>query len=171
MEMFGHDFDRYKGVQAELEKAEAEKAAQETETSTTVGKAKKGKLVAKSTGLAYQFQIMESFNVPRTEIKKFADPLHWLTYFPPNAIADNNSFGSRINWRRSFMTTDANPYFDTFVRWCFCALALLLYFPGLLGALPRRMRRSRILFPLLLQAHLVPAKHKTQNKARVIRLK
>lgn len=26
-------------------------------------------------------------------------------------------FGSRIDWRRSFLTTDANPYYDSFVRW------------------------------------------------------
>ena len=29
---------------------------------------------------------MESIGVPRAEIKKFADPQHWLTYFPPIAI-------------------------------------------------------------------------------------
>lgn len=31
--------------------------------------------------------------------------------------ADNDAFGSRIDWRRSFITTDANPYYDAFVRW------------------------------------------------------
>lgn len=31
--------------------------------------------------------------------------------------ADNNALGSRIDWRRTFLTTDANPYYDTFVRW------------------------------------------------------
>jgi leucyl-tRNA synthetase len=46
-------------------------------------KAKKGKLVAKSTGHTYQFQIMESIGVLRSEVKKFADPYHWLSYFPP----------------------------------------------------------------------------------------
>ena len=25
--------------------------------------------------------------------------------------------GTRVDWRRSFMTTPANPYYDTFVRW------------------------------------------------------
>lgn len=80
-------------------------------------KAKKGKLNAKSTGLTYQFQIMESIGVPRSEIKKFADPQHWLHYFPPIAINDNNSFGARIDWRRTFLTTPANPYYDAFVRW------------------------------------------------------
>jgi leucyl-tRNA synthetase len=49
-------------------------------------KGRKGKLAAKSTGLTYQFQIMESIGVPRSEIKKFADPYYWLTYFPPIAI-------------------------------------------------------------------------------------
>jgi leucyl-tRNA synthetase len=77
---------------------------------------------------------MESIGIPRSEIKKFADTQHWLTYFPPLAIvrrfslllfsytqstpqADNNALGSRIDWRRSFLTTDANPYYDAFVRW------------------------------------------------------
>jgi leucyl-tRNA synthetase len=54
--------------------------------SQAVDKAKKGKLVAKSTGLKYQFQIMLSIGVPREDIKKFADPLHWLTFFPPITI-------------------------------------------------------------------------------------
>jgi leucyl-tRNA synthetase len=31
--------------------------------------------------------------------------------------ADNIAFGSRIDWRRSFITTDKNPYYDSFVRW------------------------------------------------------
>lgn len=30
---------------------------------------------------------------------------------------DNNAFGSRIDWRRAFLTTKANPYYDSFVRW------------------------------------------------------
>jgi len=51
-----------------------------------VDKAKKGKLAGKATGHTYQFQIMESIGVPRSEIKKFADPMHWLTYFPPIAM-------------------------------------------------------------------------------------
>ena len=90
MEMFGPDFERYERVQAELAQAEAEKEGQEAPEDKT--KAKKGKLVAKSTGLTYQFQIMESIGVPRSEIKKFADPLHWLTYFPPIAIVGSSLY-------------------------------------------------------------------------------
>ncbi|RXW18839.1 hypothetical protein EST38_g7007 [Candolleomyces aberdarensis] len=117
IELFGQDFENFEEVQARIE-AEAEKEREKEEiASQDKTKAKKGKLVAKSTGLTYQFQIMESIGVPRSEIKKFADPLHWLTYFPPIAINDNNAFGARIDWRRSFLTTDANPYYDAFVRW------------------------------------------------------
>lgn len=62
-----------------------EAAGPKDPASVDKSKAKKGKIQAKSTGLQYQFQIMESIGVPRTEIKKFADPLYWLEYFPPIA--------------------------------------------------------------------------------------
>lgn len=88
--MFGPDFEQYEQVQAKLAQAEAEKEKEEEAVASgDKAKAKKGKLVAKSTGLTYQFQIMESIGVPRNEIKKFADPLHWLTYFPPIAIVSH----------------------------------------------------------------------------------
>ncbi|KAJ7584921.1 hypothetical protein C8J56DRAFT_829117 [Mycena floridula] len=119
IELFGPDFENFEEVQQELDQQAEEKEKAEVVRDGPVdkSKAKKGKIQAKSTGLTYQFQIMESIGVPRAEIKQFADPLHWLTYFPPIAISDNNSFGSRIDWRRTFMTTPANPYYDTFVRW------------------------------------------------------
>ncbi|GJN92309.1 hypothetical protein Rhopal_005339-T1 [Rhodotorula paludigena] len=125
MEMFGEDFEKH-GQPAEEETVVATEepgnATAVATTSTTTGssdpsKAKKGKLAAKSTGLQYQFQIMESIGVPRSEIKKFADPYHWLEHFPPIAQNDLNALGSRIDWRRSFITTPANPYYDSFVRW------------------------------------------------------
>ena len=28
----------------------------------------------------------------------------------------------QVDWRRSFITTDANPYYDSFVRWMFIRL-------------------------------------------------
>lgn len=30
---------------------------------------------------------------------------------------DCSDLGIRADWRRSFITTDVNPYFDSFVRW------------------------------------------------------
>lgn len=43
--------------------------------------------------------------------------MHWLRYFPPIAQADLSFLGCGIDWRRAFITTDANPYYDSFVRW------------------------------------------------------
>ncbi|KAJ0976469.1 hypothetical protein J5N97_018434 [Dioscorea zingiberensis] len=60
---------------------------------------------------------MKSFGIPESEIPKFADPYHWLTHFPPLAEADLKAFGLGCDWRRSFITTDMNPFYDSFVRW------------------------------------------------------
>jgi leucyl-tRNA synthetase len=117
--MFGENFERYKPQDAE--EAEPEPAVSSSKATTSdganVAKAKKGKLAAKNTGLEYQFQIMEALDIPRSEIKKFVDPLYWVHYFPPLAQADLNAMGARIDWRRQFVTTDINPYYDSFVRW------------------------------------------------------
>ncbi|ORX89488.1 leucyl-tRNA synthetase [Basidiobolus meristosporus CBS 931.73] len=80
---------------------------------------KPGKVAAKSTGAKYQHQIMRSNGVPNEEIAKFADPMHWLSYFPPLAIQDIKALGCKVDWRRSFLTTDANPFYDSFARWQF----------------------------------------------------
>lgn len=60
---------------------------------------------------------MLQLGIPREEIIKFADAKYWLTYFPPLCESDCTSLGARIDWRRSFVTTDANPYYDAFIRW------------------------------------------------------
>lgn len=137
IEMFGSDFS---GFKPEREEPPAESVTETSAAPKAVDKAKKGKVAAKATGLQYQFQIMMTMGIPREEIHKFADPQYWLTYFPPLCMvcstrfgslsqinrhtiqADNDAFGSRIDWRRSFITTDANPYYDSFVRWQMNAL-------------------------------------------------
>lgn len=82
MELFGEDFENLKVPEEADEEAESTTGT----PAARADKAKKGKIAAKATGHTYQFQIMESIDVPRSEIKKFADPYHWLTYFPPIAI-------------------------------------------------------------------------------------
>ncbi|TBU31232.1 leucine-tRNA ligase [Dichomitus squalens] len=114
IEMFGENFERFV---PDEEPTPAAPATTSDGSAKAVDKGKKGKVAAKATGLQYQFQIMESMGVPREEIKKFADPYYWLKYYPPICIEDNKLFGSRIDWRRSFITTVANPYYDAFVRW------------------------------------------------------
>lgn len=50
------------------------------------------------------------------------DSAHWLKYFPPLAERDLRAMGCGVDWRRSFITTDMNPYYDSFVRWQFWTL-------------------------------------------------
>ncbi|ORY23359.1 leucine-tRNA ligase [Naematelia encephala] len=117
MEMFGEDFSGFsEDAEVEEPKVPTPTPAKSLESSNPA-KAKKGKLNAKSTGLTYQFQILDLIGVPRDEIKQFADPYHWLEYFPPIAKEDLTAMGARVDWRRQFVTTDANPYYDAFVRW------------------------------------------------------
>jgi leucyl-tRNA synthetase len=82
-------------------------------------KGKKSKAVAKTGAGKYQWQIMQSLGLEDEEIKKFADSDHWLDYFPPLAVQDLKNYGAHIDFRRSFITTDVNPFYDSFVRWQF----------------------------------------------------
>ncbi|KAJ0976414.1 hypothetical protein J5N97_018379 [Dioscorea zingiberensis] len=81
------------------------------------GKSLRSKAAAKSCGDKSQWEIMKSFGISESEISKFADPYHWLTHFPPLAKEDLKAFGLGCDWRRSFITTDMNPFYDSFVRW------------------------------------------------------
>ncbi|XP_071951783.1 leucine--tRNA ligase, cytoplasmic-like [Antedon mediterranea] len=85
-------------------------------------KGKKSKLAAKKGTANYQWQIMESLGIPAEEIPKFADAMYWFEYFPPRAKEDLRSMGIKVDWRRTFYTTDVNPFYDSFVRWQFLHL-------------------------------------------------
>ncbi|GMQ02045.1 hypothetical protein CsSME_00048460 [Camellia sinensis var. sinensis] len=78
-------------------------------------KGKKSKAAAKSGGNMYQWEIMQSYGLSDDEITKFQDPYFWLTYFPPLAVEDLKAFGLGCDWRRTFITTDINPFFDSIV--------------------------------------------------------
>ena len=56
-------------------------------------------------------------DIAESEIPKFQDPNYWLDFFPPLGMADLKKFGVHTDWRRSFITTDKNPYYDKFIRW------------------------------------------------------
>lgn len=106
MGMFGKNFEKYEelALANKLEKTE-------------INKNVKSKVAAKTGNVTYQFQIMLSLGIEITEIHKFADPYYWCEFFPPQTISDMTAFGAKVDWRRSFITTDANPYYDSFVRW------------------------------------------------------
>ncbi|XP_076359544.1 leucyl-tRNA synthetase isoform X1 [Tachypleus tridentatus] len=85
-------------------------------------KGKKSKATAKTGAAHYQWQIMQSLGLSDEEIVRFADSDHWLKYFPPLAIEDLKRMGLKVDWRRSFITTDVNSYYDSFVCWQFLHL-------------------------------------------------
>ena len=107
----------------EPEQASVPSTAAESSSADAPGvfKGKKSKAVAKTGGLD-QYDIMVALGIPDEEIPKFTDPKYWLEFFPPLAIRDLKKFGAAVDWRRTFITTDLNPYFDAFVRWQFMKL-------------------------------------------------
>ncbi|KAF2727071.1 leucyl-tRNA synthetase [Polyplosphaeria fusca] len=115
LEMFGQNFENYK-EEDEPSSAPAPTAT-DTKTDVTAYHSSKSKAAAKTGKVKYQFQIMLSLGIPVEEIHRFADAYHWLTVFPQAGRKHMEKLGLRIDWRRTFVTTDANPYYDTFVRW------------------------------------------------------
>jgi len=85
-------------------------------------KGKKSKAVAKTGNYTYQWNIMQSLGLKDEEIAAFSDPQHWLDYFTPATRADLRLMGLHTDWRRSFITSDVNPFYDSFVRWQFVRL-------------------------------------------------
>jgi leucyl-tRNA synthetase len=116
IEVFGQEFERYNEEDAGDEKTAVPTPSTHHEDVTKFT-AKKGKAASKVVKRKYQFQIMKALDIPVQEIHRFADPQYWLEFFPPLCQRDLTNFGARIDWRRSFVTTDANPYYDAFVRW------------------------------------------------------
>uniref|UniRef100_A0A3P8W7G8 Leucine--tRNA ligase, cytoplasmic n=1 Tax=Cynoglossus semilaevis TaxID=244447 RepID=A0A3P8W7G8_CYNSE len=106
---------------------EEEKEKEKPKTSDEIiikdkAKGKKSKAVAKSGTSTFQWDIMRSLGLTDGEITKFANAEHWLEYFPPLAVKDLKQMGVKVDWRRSFITTDVNPFYDSFVRWQFNTL-------------------------------------------------
>lgn len=83
------------------------------------GKATKGKVATKASTQKHQWDILRESGIAESDIANFANPLAWLRFFPHENIRDLKSFGLRVDWRRSFITTEENPYYDSFIRWQF----------------------------------------------------
>ncbi len=107
-------------MEAEIQAAKEAKAAKQNPDKKAKGG--KTKLVSKTgTGIVRQWNILAKM-VPEDEIPAFVDPYHWLKYFPPIGVDHMKNFGSGVDWRRSFITTCVNPYYDAFIRWQFNVL-------------------------------------------------
>ncbi len=66
-----------------------------------------------------QIAMMKGMGFSDDEIKKFENPEYWVEYFPKEFKKDFKSAGLSIDFRREFITTSLNPYYDKFIRWQF----------------------------------------------------
>lgn len=64
--------------------------------------------------MKYQWQIMKSLGLKDEEIKEFADPAHWLKYFPPHCKEDLKKMGIKVSKE------------DQFYDGCICSYTCML---------------------------------------------
>ncbi|GMM30343.1 leucine--tRNA ligase [Martiniozyma asiatica (nom. inval.)] len=115
IELFGEDFSG--NIIEEEKETETDAPATNAKADPTKFTAKKSKVAQKTGNAKYQYEIMQQLGIPTEEIVKFADPAYWLTYFPPLVKKHVTALGGSVDWRRSMITTDCNPYYDAFIRW------------------------------------------------------
>ena len=109
-------------IRSEQPKVEAAPAKPAAKADDKKGKAKGGDKKAAAAPVVAkvpptQYEILLQIGISETEIPKFQDALHWLQFFPPVGQQDLKDFGVNADWRRSFITTSANPFYDSFIRW------------------------------------------------------
>lgn len=113
------------GCPPKFPKVEVAKVEVEEKSETSILKPQRranAKTQQKGSVDKYQWEIMESMGIPAEDIPSFQVPEHWLKFFSPRTQTDLTSLGFKIDWRRSFTTTDLNPFYDSFVRWQFTKL-------------------------------------------------
>lgn len=62
-----------------------------------------------------QYHILAQMGIDAKEIPNFADAKYWVKYFPPLGQKQLTRFGAHIDSSRSFITTDMNPYYNSFI--------------------------------------------------------
>lgn len=114
--------EEYKKLISEESNVVEEKKGEEVPKGGKAGKAKggkdkKAKIEEPSKPKPTQYEILLQVGISEEEIPSFQDATYWLKFFPPKGKEDLISFGVAADWRRSFITTSVNPYYDSFIRW------------------------------------------------------
>ncbi|CAA9989102.1 leucine--tRNA ligase, putative [Plasmodium knowlesi strain H] len=92
------------------------------QTDATVFRSNKSKQQSKGSKQNTQYEIMKQMDISDEEIHHFQKPQYWCYYFSSKAKEHLSSLGLFCDWRRSFITTNMNPYYDKFVNWHFNSL-------------------------------------------------
>jgi leucyl-tRNA synthetase len=69
-----------------------------------------------------QIKILWQMGIGISDLPRFTDPYYWIEYFPEQAIIDLRQFGLGADFNRSFVTTNINPWYDSFIKWQFKVL-------------------------------------------------
>lgn len=109
---------------------EAEEAPAEARDPTKFV-AKKSKAAAKKGAGATQWDILKMSGIPEADIPAFADPAHWLRFFPPLAVRDLKAMGCGVDWRRRCARAGgAGRGSGGGGRWCCCCWGCCESEPG-----------------------------------------
>lgn len=92
--------------------AASKKLQKEIETNTTISEPNK----------MSQYDILKSTGIPEDDIANFVNPEKWVEYFPSLGLKHIKELGIMCDTRRSFVTTEINPFYDAFVKWQFTKL-------------------------------------------------
>ncbi|MBR9705142.1 leucine--tRNA ligase [Candidatus Pacearchaeota archaeon] len=66
-----------------------------------------------------QLKIMKDMGITGSKLKKFEKPEYWVEFFVPEFKKDYQMMGMSVDWRREFITTSLNKYYDKFIEWQF----------------------------------------------------
>ena len=64
-------------------------------------------------------EILKKEGFEGKEAEKFSKPENWINVFSKKWEKDIRGMGFSIDWRRNFITTSLNPYYDKFIEWQF----------------------------------------------------
>ena len=116
---FKEDPDIIKHSKEKIEKKKEEKKKEENKKEGDKKGKKNDKKDEKKPASApmTQTEILLELGVADEDLHKFSDPEFWLEYFPPYGKSDLEKFGINVDFRRSFITTEKQKYYDKFVQW------------------------------------------------------
>jgi leucyl-tRNA synthetase len=66
-----------------------------------------------------QYNILKYYGLSHESIIKFIDPIKWIEFFPLRGLEDIKSFDLMVDTSRSFITTDLNKFYDSFIQYQF----------------------------------------------------
>ncbi|KAH8800497.1 hypothetical protein F5884DRAFT_863212 [Xylogone sp. PMI_703] len=110
IQLYGEGFERYE-EDVEMNGSETTPLTESRKELTKV------KVRKTNPAIKHQFQIMQAQGIPLHKIRHFACASYWHKSLPQLYRRDLTNFGCRIDWRRFFVTTATNPYYESFVRW------------------------------------------------------